>query len=225
MQSAAFLFDLDGTLIDSEMQWSRAIVDFLADRGAPTTLDYVASIVFGHSWADIQALLHKVFPSLPKTTMDQDAAALRPYYQRISPDPTQLVIPSSVAFFKKASKLAPCVIVSGSPHADVEAAVRFCGLEGCVKFVLGAEDYGRGKPAPDGYLKAAAMLEVDASACVVVEDSTAGVKAGRAAGMRVLGIDRNRTIRQDFTGASWIVHDLGEIDVKEVFGNWETAAE
>ena len=51
-----------------------------------------------------------------------------------------------------------------------------------------AEDVGAGKPSPEGYLKASAGLGVDPSQCVVVEDSPAGVDAGRAAGARVLAI-------------------------------------
>ena len=98
-------------------------------------------------------------------------------------------------------------------------ATEVCGIEDIVRFVLGAEEYGRGKPAPDGYLKAASMLEVDASECVVVEDSTVGVQAGRAAGMRVIGINRNPSVPQDFSGCEWLVHDLSELDVSVVFGN------
>ena len=98
-------------------------------------------------------------------------------------------------------------------------AIELCGVENLVRFVLGAEDYGRGKPAPDGYLKAASLLEVDASECVVVEDSTAGVQAGRAAGMRVIGVDRNKRAPQDFAGCEWLVHDLSELDVHGVFGD------
>ena len=117
------------------------------------------------------------------------------------------------------SRIAPSVIVSGSPHDDVMKAAELCGVENLVRFVLGAEDYGRGKPAPDGYLRAASLLEVDASECVVVEDSTAGVQAGRAAGMRVIGVDRNKRAPQDFAGCEWLVHDLSELDVRAVFGD------
>ena len=215
---AAFLFDLDGTLMDTEMAWAQAIVGFLGDRGAAATLEHVAPIVFGHSWLDIQAILHREFPQLPPATAVEDAAALRPYYARISGDPAQLVIPGSVAFFRKVVKLAPCAIVSGSPHADVLAAAEVCGIARQLDLVLGAEDYGRGKPAPDGFLKAAEMLDVDASECVVVEDSAAGVAAGRAAGMHVLGLDRNGAVPQDFAGCDWLVRDLSEIDVDAVFG-------
>ena len=219
MKPAAFLFDLDGTLIDTEALWTEAIVEWLADRGAQMTVEAVAPVVFGHSWLDIQSTLHERFPALPKTSAEEDAKTLRPYYARRAVNPASQVIPGAVSFLKKASRHAPCVIVSGSPHDDVVQAAELCGVENCVRFVLGAEDYGRGKPAPDGYLKAASMLEVDASECVVVEDSTAGVQAGRAAGMRVIGVDRNQRAPQDFAGCEWLVHDLSELDVHAVFGD------
>lgn len=215
---AAFLFDLDGTLIDSEMLWARAIVAFLADCGVAVSLEYVAALVFGHSWHDIDAALHREFPQLGSSTLEEDAARLRAHYARVAGNPADIVISTSVAFLKKVSRQAPTVIVSGSPHADVVQATELCGIAGHLKFVLGGEEYGRGKPAPDGFLKAAEMLDVDASECVVVEDSTAGVCAGRAAGMHVLGLDRNRIVQQDFTGCDWLVHDLSEIDVEAVFG-------
>ena len=218
MKPAAFLFDLDGTLIDTEALWTEAIVEWLADRGTRTTVEAVAPVVFGHSWLDSQSTLHERFPSLPKTSAEDDAKTLRPYYARRAVNPASQVIPGAVSFLKKASRHAPCVIVSGSPHDDVVQAAELCGVENFVRFVLGAEDYGRGKPAPDGYLKAASMLEVDASECVVVEDSTAGVQAGRAAGMRVIGVDRNQRAPQDFAGCEWLVHDLSELDVHAVFG-------
>ena len=218
MRPAAFLFDLDGTLIDSEMLWTRAIVDWLADCGQATTVEAFAPLVFGRSWLDIHATIHTEFPALGHRTPVEDARALRPYYARLATKPESMVIPGSIDFFRKAARLAPCVIVSGSPHDDILAAAELCGIRHLVKFVLGGEDYGRGKPAPDGFLQAATLLDVDASECVVVEDSTAGVAAGRAAGMRVVGLDRNRVVPQNFAGCEWLVHDLSEIDVDAVFG-------
>lgn len=219
MKPAAFLFDLDGTLLDTEALWTEAIVEWLADRGVATTTDVVAPLVFGHSWLDIQATLHEKYPQLPDAGAEEDAKTLRPYYARRAVNPTSQIIPGAVAFLRKASRIAPCVIVSGSPHDDVVQAAELCGVQNLVRFVLGAEDYGRGKPAPDGFLKAASLLEVDASECVVVEDSTAGVQAGRAAGMRVIGVDRNKRAPQIFAGCEWLIHDLSELDVNVVFGD------
>lgn len=212
MRPLAFLFDLDGTLVDTEALWAQAIVDWLADRGQATTVETLAPIVFGHSWIDIHATIHACHPGLEEATAVEDAATLRPYYDRLATDPARLVIPSAVDFFRKAAAVAPCAIVSGSPHADVQAAAALCGIADRVAFVLGGEDYARGKPAPDGFLKAAGMFGVEPAACVVVEDSAAGVAAGRAAGMRVVGVDRNSAYPQDLSGCDWRVRDLSELD-------------
>lgn len=219
MRPAAFLFDLDGTLVDTELLWAQAIVDWLGACGEATTVEALAPLVFGRSWPDIDAALHAQFRGLGKTTAQEDAKTLRAYYARLATCPERQVVPGSVAFLKKAAKIAPCVIVSGSPRADVLAAADLCGVAGLVKFVLGAEDYGRGKPAPDGFLKAAERLDVDASECVVVEDSSAGVAAGRAAGMHVIGLDRNTVCPQNFAGSEWLVHDLSELNIDVVFGD------
>ncbi len=221
MRPAAFLFDLDGTLVDTEMLWTQAIVDWLADRGQSVTVEALAPTIFGHSWLDIQATLHAEFPALGNSTAVEDAKTLRPYYNRLTTDPSKQIVPGTVAFLRKAANIAPCVIVSGSPHADVQAAAELCGVDGLVKFVLGAEDYGRGKPAPDGFLRAAELLDVDSSECVVIEDSSVGVAAGRAAGMHVIGLDRNTVCPQNFAGSEWLVKDLSELDISVVFDSEE----
>jgi beta-phosphoglucomutase-like phosphatase (HAD superfamily) len=219
MKPAAFFFDLDGTLIDSEQLWTQAIIDWLADRSVAVTLEDFAPRVCGRSWLDIHAALHRDHPQLPRASALEDAKTLRPYYHRLCADPARLIIPGAVAFFRKAARVAPCAIVSGSPHEDVEEAARLCGIAHLLAFVLGGEDYGRGKPAPDGYLAAAARLDVDASECVVVEDSTSGVASGRAAGMRVIGVDRNRLCPQNLTGCDWLVRDLSELDPDALLEN------
>ena len=211
LKPAAFLFDLDGTLIDSEMLWARAIVEWLADYGAAAPLDDIATLVFGHSWFDIHAALLERFPFLPRRSPARNALELRVHYDRISTDPSSLIIRSAVAFYREAAKFAPCAIVSGSPHDDVAAAAQLCGIAAETSFVLGAEDYARGKPAPDGYRLAAQRLNAEPAACLVIEDSTAGVHAGLAAGMKVIGINRNHAIPQDFTGCFLTVGDLAEL--------------
>jgi beta-phosphoglucomutase-like phosphatase (HAD superfamily) len=79
--------------------------------------------------------------------------------------------------------------------------------------VLGAGDYARGKPDPSSYLRAAEIVGADPGDCVVIEDSTVGVAAGVAAGMKVIAIDRAVRVPQTFVGETWKVKDLSEFDM------------
>ena len=217
MRPAAFLFDLDGTLVDTEMVWARAMVDFVVDRGGRATVAGILEMVVGRNWLDIDKALHEAYPMLGDTTPMQDAIVLKDYYNRHVGEPQTLRIESSIEFFRKVSELAPCAIVSGSPHDDVVTAAAMCGLGDKVSLVLGAGDYEAGKPSPSGYLKAAELLGVDPADCVVIEDSTVGVASGVAAGMKVLALDRSSTTPQKFEGQTWLVKDLSEIDVEKEF--------
>lgn len=78
--------------------------------------------------------------------------------------------------------------------------------------LIGAEDVSVGKPNPQGYLKAAAALGVEAQDCVVVEDSPAGISAGRAAGARVLAVTTSHD-PAELVGADVVVTDLSCVSV------------
>ncbi len=218
MLPKAFLFDFDGTLMDTEAVWTRAIVDMVVSRGGKTTFRQILPSVIGRNWLEIDKWLHAKFPELGNTTPMQDAIELRRHYnRRIDGDPRALRINSSIDFFRKAAELATCAIVTGSPRDDVAAMIALCGLAEKTAFVLGAGEYERGKPAPDCYIKAADLLGVCPEDCVVIEDSAVGVQAGVAAGMRVIALDRRKDMPQVFSGQTWLVHDLSEFDFEKEF--------
>jgi beta-phosphoglucomutase-like phosphatase (HAD superfamily) len=216
MKQAAFLFDMDGTLIDSEVVWGVAILRWLRSFGEDVTETELMDLISGRSWADNHKLLHSRFSSLPNTTLAEDSKELKVYFNELVSDPAQLIISSTVDFLKKVSAFVPCAIVSGSPRKDVLDAIEYCGLSNNVKFALGGEDYPLGKPAPDGYLKAAGLLGVNPENCIVVEDSVPGVASGLAAGMKVIALNRHNAPADKFEGCSWLVKDLSEIDIEEV---------
>ena len=217
MSPAAFLFDMDGTLIDSEVVWGVAILRWLRSFGEEVSQGELMNLISGRSWADNHILLHSRFPKLPDTSLAEDSKVLRGYFNEVVEDPAQLTIRSSVDFLKRVSSIAPCAIVSGSPRKDVLDTVRMCDIGKEIVLSLGGEDYPRGKPAPDGYLKAAALLGVAPGDCVVIEDSVPGVASGVAAGMKVIALNRHGEPKERFEGCSWLVTDLAEIDVESVF--------
>ena len=217
MKPAAFLFDLDGTLVDTETVWAKAMAQWVCEKGGDADTDEIYAFVVGHSWIDIDEMLHAKYPVLGRSSPAEDAVTLRAIYQSLAGDPREMRIESSIAFYRRAAEIAPCAIVSGSPHDDVVAAAKTCGIEALTKLVLGAGEYTAGKPSPSGYLKAAEILGVDPASCVVVEDSTAGVASGVAAGMKVIALDRAAIIPQRYDGATWRVHDLSDLDFAKEF--------
>jgi beta-phosphoglucomutase-like phosphatase (HAD superfamily) len=217
MKVAAFLFDYDGTLVNTERAWASAIVDLVNARGEKTCSEEILPNIVGRNWFDIDRWLRGKFPGIAAATIDENAAELRRMFAKYAADYKSLEIASSVRFLRRAAETAPCAVVTGSPRPDVEAGLRRLAVDGCVKLVLGAGEYDAGKPSPSGYLKAAEILGVDPARCVVIEDSGIGVASGVAAGMKVLALGRSSSVPQTFVGETWKVDDLSEIDFDREF--------
>ncbi|MDR2849399.1 MAG: HAD family phosphatase [Verrucomicrobiota bacterium] len=210
----AFIFDLDGTLVDTERLWVDAMCAHLADRGVRCPKAEMTEIVYGRSWTDIYRTVTGRFPVLAGTPSRVMALELHDYYVRLRAQVGDIVIPSSAALLKRLAADYPVIIVSGSPHADVEDAVRLLGAESHVRFVLGAEDYPAGKPSPSGFLAGAERLGVPPETCLVFEDSWAGVTAAKAAGMWCVALDRSGAHQQNLAAADWVLADLAEFSAE-----------
>jgi beta-phosphoglucomutase-like phosphatase (HAD superfamily) len=210
----AFIFDLDGTLVDTELLWAEAMRVYLAERRCECSKDALLHMVFGRSWMDIYRDITSRFPTLSATASHTMAEGLREVYLRLREQGDSVVIHSSSALLKKLAESHPVIIVSGSPHADVEEAVRLLDAASAVRFVLGAEDYAPGKPSPAGFLLGAQRLGVPPERCLVFEDSGAGVAAAKAAGMWCVALSRPCAHPQDISPADWILTDLADFSVE-----------
>ena len=215
MTPEAFIFDLDGTLLDTELIWADAMCAFLADRHCHCQKETLLHIVFGRSWTDIYRDITDRFPTLANTPAHVMAEGLREYYLQLRSQGNNIIIHSSSALLKKLAERWPVIIVSGSPRIDVEEAVNLLDAARHVRFVLGAEDYSPGKPSPAGFLAGAKRLGIPPRKCLVFEDSHAGVTAAKAAGMWCVALDRSCAHPQDLTAADWVLKDLADFSVDE----------
>lgn len=204
----AALFDMDGTLQDSEIHWIYATRDFLNSRGANVDDDEATKIVYGRSALEIYSDVIDMLPGQGLAWEGVAEEVRRLYMKRM--DECDIAYPESVALLKELAKKMPVGVVSGSPIDDVILSLKKLGVFDDLSVVLGAEDVRHGKPSPEGFSKAADLLGIEREDCIVFEDSTAGVLSAKASGMYCVAISRPDRPKQDVSMADEIVSDLGE---------------
>lgn len=211
----AYLFDLDGTLLDTEILWVPATAEYLDSVGCPVGYEWALRVVYGRSWTSVYADIVARFPELGRMDVQEMADAMAPFFHRLR-DRENVRISGSVRLLKRLSRRAPCCIVSGSPREEIEEAIRIMDASGNVTLYLGAQDYACGKPAPDCFLLAAKTLGVSPSRCIVFEDSEAGIRAARAAGMGAVALSRPDRPKQNVENAHLILSDLSDFRVRDL---------
>lgn len=211
MPVTAVLFDLDGTLVDSERQSAQALAAVLTRDGGLAVTQTHRDYVIGHSWNEIFALLQADFGAALPWPMDELVALTSTERGRIIRALGLPVLPGAVAAVRRLAAQFSTALVTGSSREEARQSLRVLGLQAHFKVVLASEDYAEGKPAPAPYLGAAHRLGVAPADCVVIEDSAPGIAAGRAAGMRVIAVRAGNFSAQDQSAAHVIVNTLDEI--------------
>ncbi|MFJ5737284.1 HAD family hydrolase [Streptomyces microflavus] len=192
---AAVLFDMDGTLVDTEVLWWETAREVAAGLGHRLT-DADAPEVVGRAVADTAAHLIGVTggdaSALPSTADDRAAALARTtaeltdsFFRKV--DAGAPLRPGAAALLASLEGAGvPFALVSASPRSVVDAVVAgsLAGVD--FAFTLSADDTVRTKPHPDPYRTAAERFAADPAACVAVEDSPDGTASADAAGCAVL---------------------------------------
>lgn len=201
LTARALLLDMDGTLVNSdavvERIWRRWAERHGLDAGE------VMKVVHGRQGYASMAVL------LPDRPMEQNLADNARMLAEETADVDGVVaIPGAPEFLASLQGL-PHALVTSADVALSTARMAAAGLE-LPEVRITAESVGASKPDPEGFLKGAAELGVDPKDCIVFEDSAAGIQAGRAAGMRVVGVGA----RADFHDPDVVVRDLTRVRVE-----------
>lgn len=178
------VFDCDGVLVDSEALVMDVESAMLTEAGFPVTTDEIADNYVGLSYAtmmkELAARHGRPVPDELSQRIQQ--AALDRFPDHLQPVP-------GMADLLAGSDRPRCV-ASSSDVDRIELSLRVTGL--AERFgpgtVFSAQMVERGKPAPDLFLLAASTMGAAPEGCLVIEDSTAGVQAAKAAGMDVVGL-------------------------------------
>lgn len=199
------LFDIDGTLVDStaavERSWRAWAREYRVDP------DEVVRVCHGRRTEDIVAQ----FVS-PK---HQTVAAARELALELADLNGVVALPGSRQALTALPPERWAAVTSGE-RSLMTARLEAAGLP-VPQTLIGAEDVSAGKPNPEGYLKAAAALGFEARHCLVVEDSPAGIGAGRAACARILAVTTSHD-PAELAGADVMVPDLSCVRI-EVTGH------
>src|SRR5260370_953527 len=187
--SRAVLWDMDGTLIDSEdLHWISWKNTLAMDGIFITHRQFVSS--FGQRNDSI--LSEWLGAGATPEHMERIANAKEELYRRrvrrngISP------LPGVADWLHRLHEEGWLqAIASAAPRANIDAVLEALSATTIFQGIVSAEDVHRGKPDPEVYLTAAARVGVPPERCIVVEDAIAGIEGARRAGMRNIGVSRN----------------------------------
>ena len=206
---AAVVFDLDGVLIESEQVWDAAREQLVRERGG-TWHDRATKDMMGMSSKEWSRYMHDRLgvPMDPDEINDEVVRRVASAYQHDLP-----LLPHAVKTVSELARRWPLGVASSSNRPIIDLVLDRSGLAECFAAIVSSEAVERGKPAPDVYLAAAQRLGVAHVDCVAVEDSTNGIKAAVAAGMRTIAVP-NRQFRPDdavLVSAAVVVPSLAEV--------------
>ncbi|MGW1405010.1 HAD-IA family hydrolase [Streptomyces sp. NPDC002403] len=175
----ALLLDMDGTLVNSDAVVERCWRRWALREGLDP--EATLKVVHGRQGYATMAVL------LPDRPMEQNYADNRVMLAEETADTDGVVPVGGAPAFMDAIAALPHALVTSADEALARARMTASGLR-MPEVRVTAESVGASKPDPEGFLKGAAELGFAAADCVVLEDSEAGIAAGRAAGMRVVGV-------------------------------------
>jgi HAD superfamily hydrolase (TIGR01509 family) len=179
---ALVIFDCDGVLVDSEVLSCQCLADVLSMHGLPTTIDDVFARFLGRSF-DVVATHYREARGgdLPPAFRDD-------LYRHLEATFRTSLKPMPLVFDVLDSLDCPFCLASSSEMNRIRLALALTGLDSVFgDRVFNAAMVARSKPAPDLFLFAAERMKADPGHALVIEDTVAGVVAGKAAGMTVWG--------------------------------------
>jgi beta-phosphoglucomutase len=195
MSARAVLWDLDGTLVDSEEYHWQSWQHALALDGVSVTRDQFKAS-FGQrnegilrGWLGPEATIERI---------NRVADAKEVEYRRLAAAHGLTPLPGAAEWLVRLQAAGwRQAIASSAPRLNVDVMLRALHLEAYFDAIVSSEDVTRGKPEPDVFLTAATRLDVPSERCIVVEDAAAGVEAARRAGMRSIGVSRTAVLPSD----------------------------
>ncbi|MFC4597862.1 HAD family hydrolase [Cohnella hongkongensis] len=210
----AFIFDMDGVIIDSEPLHFEVDIETMRHLGAAITQEELERFV-GMTNPEMWKIIREE-RSLPQTVDEIIAYQLAAKIKALRESAYTPIDGILELLNGLKSRGIPAGIASSSPRSFILEVLAKFDIASFFSCVVSGEEVHRGKPAPDVYLEAARQLGVDPRRCVVLEDSRHGIAAAKAAGMACIGYVNENSGNQDLSAADRIVRSIREISVDEL---------
>jgi len=204
-----FLFDLDGTLVDSERESGEAMALALA-RGQNIVVEQSdKDFIIGRSWVAIYDNLKRRYPALVWSCerMVEETANVR---GEVFETHGVTVLPGAREILEW-TRVHPRALVTGSSRREALQVLPHIGPMATFAVIKAAEDVPHSKPHPAGYQAAMSELGLAPADCLIVEDSVNGIAAGRAAGCIVVAVRAGNFGGWDQSGAHRVLDTLEEL--------------
>ena len=180
----AVVFDLDGVVVDSEQVWDDVREQLAHERGGAWH-ERAQADMMGMSSPEWSRYMHERIglPESPEEINEEVVRRMLARYREALP-----LIDGAVDAVRRLAGAFTLGVASSSNRPLIEVVLERAGIAEHFAAVVSSEEVARGKPAPDVYLEAARRLEVEPERCAAVEDSSNGIRAAHAAGMRVIAV-------------------------------------
>lgn len=209
-ESAAFVFDLDGTIVDNCRYHVLAWQMFSGRIGRPLTEEQILGWMGATNRTYLERILGRPVTDEEARRFEDEKESL--YRERYAPH--MKLAPGLRDLLDYAGKKGvPCAVASGAPRQNIDFILDGLSIRGDFACAVDASMYTRGKPAPDCFLTAARMLGADPAGCLVFEDAVGGVRAAREAGMRSVALAGTTASREDLVaaGADLVIGSFAEL--------------
>ncbi|XP_078151388.1 bifunctional riboflavin kinase/FMN phosphatase-like [Carex rostrata] len=218
---AAVIFDLDGTLLDSERATCGIMKEFLLRYGKVPDMAKEEKRL-GQMHKESAAGIVRDY-ELPLTPEEYTEAIMPIYKERW---PLAKPVPGVNRLLRHLYKHGiPLGLASNSLRNHIEIKISHQkGWKEYFSVILGIDDVKNGKPSPDIFLEAAKRIGVDPSLCLIIEDSPVGVRAAKESGAKVLAVPSLQGQKERYSIADLILHSLLDFEPKlwglPPFGDW-----
>jgi beta-phosphoglucomutase len=203
-QQHAFLFDMDGVIVDSNPVHKIALKQFCKKYGQDLSEEQLKEKIYGRTNKDwIPVVFGNIGKDQIKAYAEEKEALFRDLYAA-----TIRPVDGLLAFLDLLNRTGiPRAIATSAPRANVDFTLEKTATQEYFETILDESFVENGKPDPEIYLKTAKAIGLDARQCIVLEDSLSGVKSGKAAGCKVVAITTTHT-REELREADIVIENF-----------------